>query len=513
MTAAGEVRTKAVHGVAWTVATGLGTRVLQIAGTLVLTHFVQRDAVGEATNAAIVALTAHTLTTFGVPNYLVSRKTDRAAAWHATLVLTASGLLASAIVLLLQAPLSGWLKSPELGRYLPWLVLSAMLARTAMVPERLLQQRLQFREASRARAAGELAYTLVSVALAVRGWGAMAIAAGNLARSVVSLAALSLAMPPREWAVPQRYDPAVVREMLAFGLPLGVANALAFAARNWDNAIVSALFGTGVVGAYNLAYNLADVPASQIGEQVGDVLTPSFVHVDEASRKRGLVRATALLGLVVFPLAIGLGVTATTVTATLMGPSWAPVGPMLMVLAAFSVVRPIGWTIGSYLQATRRTRAVMWLSTMRLAAVFASVYGFGRAFGPLGACAGVVLAFTLHAVASAGLVVRSDRIPAAALFGAAARPLLACGPLVLAVLGARAVVASLGATPRGVGLAAEVAAGAAGYAVGTLIFSRSLARECLALAGELRRKRSKSSAPPAAPAAPAAVDPPDRDGT
>jgi lipopolysaccharide exporter len=507
MTAAGDVRAKAVRGIAWTVATGLGTRVLQMVGTLAFTHFVHKEAVGEVANAAIVAMTAHSLTTFGIPHYLVSRKTDRAAAWHATLLLGVSGLVAFAIALLLEAPLGRLLKSPGLGSYLPLLIVSTLLSRIATVPERLLQQQLRFGEASRARAAGELAYTIASLGLAMLGAGGMAIVAGNLARSTLWLALLSASLPPAEWATPHPFDRSLVRGMLAFGLPLGVALSLTFAARNWDNFIVSGLFGTAVVGAYSLAYNLADIPASQIGEQVGDVLTPSFAHLDEAGRKAGLVRATALLGLVVFPLAVGLGVSGPTIASTLLGPDWALVGPMLSALSMLSVARPIGWTIGSYLQTTQRSRAVMWLSALRICALLAAVAGLGRAFGPMGACAGVGVAFSLHALASAAFIVWQDGIAAGALLGAAARPLLACAPLVLAVLGTRAGLSALGVSMRGVGLMAEVVAGALGYAVGAFLFAGALTRDILRLAKELRRKRSAAKGAPSGGAAAAATSP------
>jgi hypothetical protein len=55
--------------------------------------------------------------------------------------------------------------------------------------------------------------------------------------------------------------------MVRFGLPMSLGNAAGFASRKIDNAIVSGLFGADVVGAYHLAYNMADVAAVQVGEQ------------------------------------------------------------------------------------------------------------------------------------------------------------------------------------------------------------------------------------------------------
>ncbi len=490
MNAAGDVRGKAVRGIAWTIATGFGTRLLQMGGTLAITHFVRKDALGEVMNAAVVALTAHSLSTFGIPHYLVSRKTDRTTAWHATLTLALSGILALAITLALVSPIARWIKTPNLAHYLPLLALSTLLGRVATVPERLLQQELRFREASRARAGGELAYTVLSLGTALLGAGGMAIVAGNLARSVWSLTALSLAMPPAVWAKPHRFERPILRDMLAFGAPMGVAFWMTFAARNADNLVVSSLFGAAVVAVYNLAYNLADIPASQIGEQVGDVLAPTFLHLDGERRKAGLLRATALLGTIVFPLAIGLGVCGPTIASTLLPASWSSIGPMLTLLSALSIARPVGWTIGSYLQVTQHTRAVMMLTAFRLVVLLAAVATLGRAFGPLGACAGVGVGFGLHALASSGLVVRIEGISARGLASAVLRPLVACLPLVAAVLGTRALLVSWGVHLRGVGLAAEIVAGAIGYALGAFVFARPLVRDLIGLVAELRRGRA-----------------------
>lgn len=486
----GEVRKKAVRGAAWTVSLGLGTRVLQLGGTLAITYFLSRDVVGEVSNAALFALNAHMFTTLGVPTALAVRKMDARGAFHATVLLTVSGVLGLAVALALTGPFGGLVKSPSLGKYLAPLAVATLLMRVATVPERMLQHRLRFRDASLARSAGEMAYTVVSVGAAYLGAGGWAIVAGHLARGVVALAGCSWFLHPREWAKPHPLDRGIFRDLLAFGVPLGAALWLAFAARNLDNFVVSGLFGTAVVGAYNLAYNLADIPASQVGEQIGDVLAPSFARLDGEARRIALPRATALVALVVFPLAFGLGATGPTVATTLLRPEWRSAGTMLAVLAALSVARPVAWMVGTYLQTTQRTRAVMWLSGVRLVAVLAAVAGLGVLFGPVGACLGVGVAFALHALGNVVWIVRQDGFGVRELLGGTGRVVAACVPLCAAVLGARAGVAALGVQIRGVGLAAEVVAGGLGYGAGILLFARPQASEALRLLRDLRRDRS-----------------------
>src|SRR5260221_5223311 len=255
------------------------------------------------------------------------------------------------------------------------------------------------------RTAGDVAFSAMSVLLAAAGWGAMALVLGNVARSVVRATWFVTAVERRDWLEVCPLSLVQTRQLLAFGVPMSAGALCAFASRRWDNLLVSRFFGTGVTGMYNLAYNLADVPAIQVGEQIGDVLLPSFARMDAARRPSALVRSVTLLAMVVFPLAIGLGAVAPTLVAALFDVHWRPVGPMLIVLSALSVTRPIGWTIASYLQARQMPRTIFGLELLKLAILLLALVTLGR-MGPLSACTAVGVAFGAHPLASLWVVQR-----------------------------------------------------------------------------------------------------------
>ncbi|MBW2735155.1 MAG: oligosaccharide flippase family protein, partial [Deltaproteobacteria bacterium] len=168
------------------------------------------------------------------------------------------------------------------------------------------------------------------------------------------------------------------------------------ASRSLDRLLISRFFGPAVAGRYNLAYNLADIPAMHVGEHIGDVLLPSFARMDPEDRAAALTRATRLLALVIFPLAVGLGVIAETVTLTVFDNRWASMAPMLLILSSLSVVRPVGWTVSSFQVASQRPRVVMYLEITKVTMLLASLYVASH-FGVLWACLGVGVAFTIHA--------------------------------------------------------------------------------------------------------------------
>jgi len=483
--------TKAASGAAWTIATGVGSRTLGLAGTLALTYFIARRELGEVSDAAVAVVLANQLSTLGVGQYYIARPSaGREVAWHATVVHVTLGLFALAALLAFGHPLAVWMKAPALVRFLPGLAFSGLLERMAYMPERVLAREMRFRVIGVCRTAGELSYTSTSVALAALGWGGMSIVVANVVRSAVRLAAMSGAVPRAAWLSPSRFSAAIVRAMLRFGAPMSVGTAAGFASRRVDNAIVSGLFGANVVGAYNLAYNVADVPAVQVGEQIGDVLLPSFAHMSVERRKEALVRSTGLLALVTFPMAVGLGAVAPTLVDVLLKPEWRDVGPMLALLSVLSVVRPVGWTISSYLLAQDRPRVDAALEVLKLVALVALLLTVGRA-SPLWACVAVGAAFAMHTAASVLVVHVLDGVRVGSLVASCMRPLAACVPVAAAVLGVRHVFPDM--HPHGLRLVLEVAVGASTYVAGALIWAGPMSRDLLALARRVVRRDSPAS--------------------
>jgi lipopolysaccharide exporter len=480
------IATRAARGAAWTIATGVGSRGLGLFGTLVLTYFIARDELGEVSDAAVAVVLANQLSTVGVGQYYVSRPAaGRDVAWHATVVHLALGIAALVGVLALSHPLATWLRAPLLGRFLPGLVASGLLERLTYMPERVLARDMRFRVIGLCRTIGELSYTLTSVALAICGWAGMSIVLANIVRSAIRFLTMAGSVSRADWLSWSPLSADTVRAMLRFGLPMSVGTGAGFAARRVDNAIVSGLFGTDVVGAYNLAYNVADAPAVQVGEQIGDVLLPSFSLMAPGDRKEALVRSTALLALVTFPLAIGLGAVAPTLVRALLPPGWRDVGPMIALLSMMSVVRPVGWTISSYLLARDNPRIDAVLEVIKLISLVVLLVTIGRS-GPLWACVAVGLAFGVHAAASMAVVQWLDGLTVGRLAARCAAPLGACIPMVAAVIAVRFGLGQLGVHSGIPTLMAEIVVGALAYAASALVVARSASLELLSL---LRRMR------------------------
>ena len=474
------LRQRAVRGAAWTLPASVGSRAIGLLGTLLLARYVAPSEYGVVMAASIAATTASSVTTFGVGVYLVSnREISRAETFHASCWFLATGVAAAIATMMLRGPIERWSGTPGLERFLLVLVLATLLERIVYVPERILVRSLRFGWLSLARAAGELAYTGVSVTLAAHGAGGMAVAWGSAARSALRFATVVPAVDVREWLEPHRLRLAMFLRIVGYGVNVTTASIATFGMRRWDNLLVSRYFGAAVMGAYNYAYNLADAPATAVGDQMGDVIAASLPHVDQRQRARALVHSCTMVSMIMFPLSIGLAVVAPTVVDTFFDRTWSDVGTMLTWLSALSVARPLSCILVSYFYASRRASVVLGLEWASLAAIVAAISELGRV-GINWTCAWVGIVFILRTLAGMWMVRRQDGVLMSAFLLPMARPLGACVAMAAGVSAAR--LALVGLTPP-IRLLVEIAVGATIYIGGALLVARS---SCAELLGAVR---------------------------
>jgi lipopolysaccharide exporter len=387
----------AAHGVAWNMVFGISSRVLTLVATLILTRFVAPDDYGAVLAASIAVVTVGTLTSFAFGQYLIARKAPPDVAFQAAVVHFAIGVPAMAILVLFRDPIGDLIDTPEMGRFVLWYALAHLVDRARYVPERLLMRDLRFRAIAMINGLGEVVFTVAALSLAPA-IGPHAIIVAVLVRAVVTSVLFFAYAPRPQWLVPSPLRAEAIRDLFGYGLPIMVAAAADRAATRWDNLIVSKLFGPAVMAGYNLAYSLAEMPISNVAEHIGEVLMPSFSRMEDAQRRSAVVRAAAMMSLVVSPLGVGLAAIAPTLVGAFFDARWQGMAPLLVILSVMTVFRPITWSAVAYLQAVGKTRLIMYLSVFRAIVVLPLVAVFGYVGGPTWACVGGGIGYAVHAI-------------------------------------------------------------------------------------------------------------------
>lgn len=474
----------------------IGGRAVGVVGTLVLTRFLVPAEIGEVSDAAILCMTANWLTVWGFGQYTVVKgrgEQAREVAWHATVAYFVLGLISVALVIVLAGDLAPLFDAPRAAQYVPGMALAIFIRRIGAMPERMLTQRMIFRPSGLSLMFGELAFTATAVPLAAFGVGGWALIIANIVKSIVAVWILIAAAGWSSWTTPTKLRLARIKDMLKFGLPLGMQGMAHMASRYWDNLAISYYFGPGPLGAYNMAYNLADIPAVQVGEQIALVLLPSMAELPPSRRARALERSTALLSLVIFPLAIGLGLIAyPLIELILPSGEWQGVAPLLTVLACLSVFRPITWVLSAYMEAEQKTGRLMFLELAKIGFLLGGIAVLSQ-FGVRAAASAVGIAFGITALGGVAMIVRHGPSPVR-LAAALLQPLVACAVMASVVWLVHRGLVLAGVTHPALFVSAEIVVGAVAYVAAALVICRESTRDLLALLQSVLRRKTAAPA-------------------
>jgi O-antigen/teichoic acid export membrane protein len=235
---------------------------------------------------------------------------------------------------------------------LPVFVLSGL----ATVPAAVLKRRLAFRRLGLVQLASTSVQTCATVALAIAGLDAPALALGAVAGGVVSTALLLMSAH----LVFPRWRSQAIRDITGFGFPAATAGVFWTAFRSGDYAMIGARLGAYESGIYWRAYQLAVEYPRKVTNIMAQV---AFPLLSRASSSADFLevrrRMTRLLTLVLVPLLAGLALLAPIAIPWMFGPAWTAAVIPAQILVAGGLASVLIDAIGPVILAAGRPKAIL----------------------------------------------------------------------------------------------------------------------------------------------------------
>lgn len=207
--------------------------------------------------------------------------------------------------------------------------------------EALMRRELMLRQLTLFRVGTSIVGLAVAVYLAINGYGVWSLVLATLASQVTLNLLLWVVAARQNWLPGAWGALSEIHEFLTFGMyRVGAALLNALNSRV-DQLAVGAFLGPVALGYYNLAFNLAMQPFQRINPILTQVSFPIFAKVKDDNCKllKGYRKGLRLLVSVNAPLLLGLAVIAPLVVPALLGRGWAPVIPIVQVLAVAVLFR------------------------------------------------------------------------------------------------------------------------------------------------------------------------------
>lgn len=216
---------------------------------------------------------------------------------------------------------------------------------------------------------------IISIALALYGYGPWSIALGKLIPEPL--------MIPFVWKL-VRWRPRVVivkkcfNDLFGYSSHLLGSNFVGYLARNIDNLIIGKFLGTEALGYYSVAYNIMIKPLPLISWSIGRVFFPVFsvTQKDKERTRQMYLKVIRSISLLTFPMMTGLIMVAEEFILTIYGAQWKPVILPLQLLCIVGALQSIGTTGELIFNSHGRPdiSLKMWITTT-IAYVFAFLAG------------------------------------------------------------------------------------------------------------------------------------------
>lgn len=295
------------------------------------------------------------------------------------------------IILYLIAPfVANFFETPQARNIIRVIGLSFFFQAFTNIGIIYFKKELEFNKQFIYQLSGTLADFIVAVSAAILLRSVWALVFGLLAGNLVRLIASYFVHPYRPSV---RLEFGKAKELFSFGKWVFGSNILIFLVTQGDDAFIGKFLGVTMLGFYQMAYKISNMPATEITHVISQVTFPAFVELknNTIQLRQAYLRVLRLTALFSFPIAVLIFVLAPDLTIVLLGEKWMPMVPAMKILCFFGLTRSISATMGPILYAMNIPKIQTKLSFIQLIIIAIIIYPLTKQWDIVGTSLAVLL--------------------------------------------------------------------------------------------------------------------------
>ncbi|MBA7480092.1 Lipopolysaccharide biosynthesis protein WzxC [subsurface metagenome] len=392
MTTPGEsLSEKTVKGGFWVFSLRITDRLFQLIRTIILARLLSPNDFGVFGIALLVLSTLDTFSQAGFQQAIIQKKGETKhflnTAWTVGLI---RGFIIAGVVFFLAKPAAVFFEAPAAENILRIIGISIILQSLNNIAVLYFQKELQFHKFFKYQFLGTIADVTVAITFAFLLKSVWALVFGLLAGNLVRCIMSYIIEPYRPRF---RFNRSQAKELFGFGKWILGSSILIFLTTQGDDIFVGKLLGVTMLGFYQMAYRISNMPATEIAHVISRVTFPAYSKLQDNIPKlrKAYLKVLQLTAFLSFPIAGLIFVLAPDFTRIFLGEKWIPMVPAMQVLVFWGLIRSIGATKGPIYQAVGKPGVATKLQFVRLILLVIIIYPFTIKWGILGTSLAVLL--------------------------------------------------------------------------------------------------------------------------
>lgn len=349
------LKNKAISGIFWNGLAKFSTQFIQLIIMAVLARLLLPSDFGIIGTTFIFTRFITLINEMGIAAAIVQRKEidddDITTLYVACLVM---GLGLSAILFFTSPLLARFYNLPILAPVLKLSSITLIIGALGVIYKAWLLRMLDFKSIAIVEIAGISTYGLLSIILAKMGLGVWSIVWGNIGLHTVNTILYWIKV---DWRARIYFSLKRFKNLINFGLNYLGTNLVNYTNFNLASFVIGKFVGMSSLGIYEISNNVTNQTVGRLSFIIGRVMFPTLSKIQDDNERFANVFLKVLLAIAViaFPLLIGLIVIAKPMVLVVFGQKWESAIFPIQVLAAVSIVRSVGRTVGFVLQAKGRS--------------------------------------------------------------------------------------------------------------------------------------------------------------
>ena len=243
-------------------------------------------------------------------------------------------------VLFISAPtIADYFNMPPLISLARILFLAIIINSLFIIPNIILTRQLRFKEIAIAELSGMIASAIITITMAMNGFGYWAIAAQQISQLVIKVGIIwSLS----RWRPSFEFSFKLLKEIFSFSFLLIISSLISTATRYIYNFFIGPRYSADDLGYYGQAFKFHQIPYNVITSTITGVSYPVFSSLNNEKERQMLYiqKIMRMTAFITFPVMIGLYCIAPNFISVVLTDKWMPMLDYFKILILAGIAMP-----------------------------------------------------------------------------------------------------------------------------------------------------------------------------
>lgn len=318
----------------------IGYQVIALLVGIVTARLLTPTDFGYIAALAVFTMLSNLLVESGFTAALVRRKDNTQADYSTAFYFNVALSLIFYSALFISAPaIADYFNMPPLTELARILFLAIVINSLFIIPNIILTRALRFKEIAIAELTGMIVSAVITVSMAMTGFGYWAIAAQQISQLVVKV---GIIWALSKWRPTLDFRFSLLKEVFSFSFLLIISSLISSVTRYVYNFFIGPRYSADDLGYYGQAFKFHQIPYNVISSTITGVSYPVFSSLNNEKERQMLYiqKIMRITAFITFPAMIGLYCIAPNFISVVLTNKWMPMLPYFKILIIAGIAMP-----------------------------------------------------------------------------------------------------------------------------------------------------------------------------